>query len=89
MIIRIVLLALIGCGLAGFGVIVWTISPRADAPVAVAAPPPAPKVKLMVVVRSVRAGALLKTEDFGARDVDSWPRCCVRVSAPSRWPWMR
>jgi pilus assembly protein CpaB len=70
MIIRIVLLALIGCGLAGFGVIVWTISPRADAPVAVAAPPPAPKVKLMVVVRSVRAGALLKTEDFGARDVD-------------------
>ena len=69
MILRIVLLALIGCGLAGFGAIAWMVSPHADAPAGASASASA-KSKVLVAVRPIRAGALLKVDDIAAQDVD-------------------
>jgi pilus assembly protein CpaB len=67
--IRVALLALIACGLAGFGTIVWMVMPH-GADEAVAAAPPVDKVKVIVAAKALRAGALLKNEDTSVKEVD-------------------
>ena len=68
MILRVALLGLIACGLAGFGTIVWMVMPHGDS--AVAASIPVNKLKVLVASRALRPGALLKFDDIVARDVD-------------------
>jgi len=68
MIIRVALLALIACGLAGFGMIMWMVMPRGD--VAVAAVAPVEKMKVVVIAKGLRPGALLKSDDIAVRDVE-------------------
>ncbi len=68
MILRVALLAMIACGLAGFGTIVWMVMPHGDA--AVAATSPVTKIKVLVATRPLRPGSLLKSDDVGAREVD-------------------
>ena len=71
MILRIALLGLIICGLAGFGTIAWMVMPPTE--VAVAAPPPAPpvhKTKILVAAKPLRPGSLLKADDLEAADIE-------------------
>ncbi len=68
MIIRIALLGLIACGLAGFGTVVWMVTPHGDT--AVAATPVVNKLKVLVAARALRPGSLLKTDDITVREVD-------------------
>jgi pilus assembly protein CpaB len=67
--IRVALLALIACGLAGFGTIVWMVMPHGQ-DVAVAAAVPVDKVKVIAAAKALRAGALLKNEDTTIREID-------------------
>lgn len=68
MILRIALLGLIACGLAGFGTIVWMVTPHGDS--AVAATAPVTKLKVLVAAKALRPGALLKADDLTSREVD-------------------
>ena len=68
MILRIALLGLIACGLAGFGTIVWMVTPHGDT--AVAAVAPVAKMRVLVAAKALRPGALIKTDDLAAREVD-------------------
>ncbi len=68
MILRVALLGLIACGLAGFGTIVWMVMPHGD--VAMAASAPVEKLKVLIVAKPLRAGALLKTDDVASKEVD-------------------
>ncbi len=68
MILRIALLGLIACGLAGFGTIVWMVTPHGDT--AVAASAPVSKVRVLVAAKPLRPGALLKADDLAAKEVD-------------------
>ena len=67
--IRVALLALIACGLAGFGTIVWMVMPHGQETV-VAPVTPVDRVKVIVSARALRAGSLLKDEDTAVQDVD-------------------
>ena len=68
MIIRIALLSLIACGLAGFGTIVWMVAPHGDT--AIAATAPVTKLKVLVAARGLRPGSLMKADDITMREVD-------------------
>lgn len=68
MMIRVALLALIACGLAGFGTIMWMVMPHGD--VTVAAVAPVEKFKVIVIVKGLRPGALLKSDDVAIRDIE-------------------
>ena len=68
MILRVALLGLIACGLAGFGTIVWMVMPHNDA--AVVASAPANKIRVLVAAKLLKAGSLLKTDDLVIREVD-------------------
>ncbi len=68
MIIRIALLGLIACGLAGFGTIVWMVTPHGD--VAVAATPLVNRLKVLVAAKALRPGSLMKADDITVREVD-------------------
>lgn len=68
MILRVALLGLIACGLAGIGTIAWMVMPHGDS--AVAATAAVNRVKVLVAARALRAGALLKSEDLAGREVD-------------------
>ena len=69
MIVRVALLALIACGLAGFGTIVWMVAPHGDAATA-AAVAPSNHVKVLVAAKPLRPGSLLKVDDISGREVD-------------------
>lgn len=67
MLLRIALFAMLAFGVIGGGVVAWTLLTPAAAPVAVAdAPPPTTKAAMLVASRSLRAGSLIKPEDFAA-----------------------
>ena len=68
MILRVALLGLIACGLAGFGTIVWMVMPHND--VAAAALAPTNKIRVLVAAKALKAGSLLKTEDLVVREID-------------------
>jgi pilus assembly protein CpaB len=70
MIVRFALLALIACGLAGFGTIIWMVSPHGETAAASASVQTATKVKVLIAARPLRAGSLLKADDIGAREVE-------------------
>jgi pilus assembly protein CpaB len=67
--IRVALLALIACGLAGFGTIVWMVMPHGQ-DAAVAATVPVDKIKVIAAARALRPGVLLKNDDTTIREVD-------------------
>ena len=68
MILRVALLGLIACGLAGFGTIVWMVMPHGDT--AIAATAPVAKIRVLVAAKALRPGALLKSDDLTAKEVD-------------------
>ncbi len=70
MLLRIALFAMLAVGVAGGGVVAWTLlAAPAAAPVADAgAPPVAAKAAMLVAARSLRAGSLIKPEDFAAQE---------------------
>lgn len=65
--IRAVMFLLIAAGVAGFGVVAWVVMPT-EAAVA-AAPPPVPRLTVLVAARPLRPGALLKPEDVVPKEV--------------------
>ncbi len=71
MLLRIALFAMLTVGVIGGGVLAWTLlAPSAPAPAAVAdAPPPPAKASMLVAARALRAGSLIKPEDFAALEV--------------------
>ena len=68
--IRVALLGLIACGLAGFGTIVWMVMPHDEAAAVAAALPPVNKVRVLVAAKPLRPGALLKADDLAGKEVD-------------------
>ncbi len=66
--IRLAMMLLIACGLAGFGVAVWMLMPSEAAPAA-AAVAQVPKVAVFVVAQPLRPGMLLKPEDIAVGEV--------------------
>ncbi|GAC1340327.1 MAG: Flp pilus assembly protein CpaB [Acetobacteraceae bacterium] len=67
MVLRLAFFALMALGLAGFGTVAWVSTrPPAPDPADVAA---ATKITVLVAVRPVRAGNLLKPEDIGAKEM--------------------
>jgi len=66
--IRLAMMLLIACGLAGFGVAVWMLMPGDAAPPA-AAVAQVPKVAVFVVAQPLRPGMLLKPEDIAVGEV--------------------
>jgi pilus assembly protein CpaB len=77
MLLRIALFAMLAIGIAGGGVVAWTLlAPSAAAPVAAAEAPPPAKAAMLVAARSLRAGSLIKPEDFAALET-------VRADLPS------
>ena len=73
MIVRVALLALIACGLAGFGTIIWLVLPAGEASAAATAAlqPPVDKIKVLVAAKVVRAGTLLKAEEVAIKEIDA------------------
>jgi pilus assembly protein CpaB len=67
--IRVALLALIACGLAGFGTVVWMVMPH-NQDVAAAAAVPVDKIKVIIAAKALKPGALLKNEDTAIREID-------------------
>ena len=68
--IRVALLALIACGLAGFGTIAWMVMPHTPDAAAAAAVVPVDKVKVLVAAKALRPGSLLKNDEMAVREVD-------------------
>ena len=69
MLLRIALYAMLAVGVAGGGLVAWTLL-KPPAPVSVDAevPPPPAKVPMLVAAHAMRAGSLIKPEDFAAQD---------------------
>lgn len=66
MLLRIALFAMLAFGVVGGGVVAWTLLSPAAPVVAADAPPPTTKTAMLVASRSLRAGSLIKPEDFAA-----------------------
>ena len=69
MVLRILLFGLLLLGLAGFGGVAWYSLQPGQAPVADAPPPPA-KATFLVAARPLRAGTLIKPEDFAGQEME-------------------
>lgn len=73
MILRVALFALMGLGLAGFGSVAWmSMQPPPPPPAAAsasAAPAPPARVNVLSAARLLRAGTLVRPEDFAPRDM--------------------
>jgi len=69
MVLRIVFFALMALGLVGFGTVAWISTRPPPAPPAAAAPPPPTKVAVLVTAHPLRAGSLLKPEDFASKEI--------------------
>ncbi len=70
MMVRVALLALIACGLAGFGTIIWMVMPHSEDAVAAASSVPAEKIKVLVAAKALKAGSLMKPEEIAIREVE-------------------
>ena len=68
MIVRLALFTLMALGLFGFGTVAW-ISSHPPAPVATSRPAATEIQNVLVLTRDLRAGALLKADDLGARQL--------------------
>ena len=77
MLIRVLLFAIMAVVIGGGGLVAWTLlAPSAPPPVADAgAPPPPAKAAMLVTAHALRAGSLIKPEDFAAQEI-------VRVDIP-------
>ncbi len=75
MLIRIAVFGLLALGLCGFGTVAWVATrPPPDVPVAADAPaPPAMHHFILAASAPIRAGTLLKAEDFDAQDLPAVP----------------
>ncbi|TDH59610.1 Flp pilus assembly protein CpaB [Dankookia rubra] len=69
MLLRVLLFGLLLLGLAGFGGVAWYSLRPAEAPQAEAPPPPA-KASFLVAARLLRAGSLIKPEDFAGQELE-------------------
>lgn len=70
MLLRIALFAMLAFGVVGGGFVAWTLLTPAAVPIAAAdAPLPAAKAAMLVASRSLRAGSLIKPEDFAALEM--------------------
>jgi pilus assembly protein CpaB len=69
MVLRILLFGLLLLGLAGFGGVAWYSLQPGAVPVAEAPPPPA-KATFLVAARPLRAGTLIKPEDFAGQEME-------------------
>jgi pilus assembly protein CpaB len=69
MLLRILLFGLLLIGLAGFGGVAWVSLRPAETQQAREAPPPA-KAVFLVAARPLRAGTLIKPEDFASQELE-------------------
>ncbi len=70
MLLRIALYAMLVVGVAGGGLVAWTLlKPSAQASADADAPPPPAKVAMLVTAHAMRAGSLIKPEDFAAQEM--------------------
>ena len=70
MLLRIALFAMLTIGVVGGGVVAWTLLSPKPAPEAVAdVPPPPVKANMLVAAHALRAGSLIKPEDFAALEI--------------------
>lgn len=72
MILRVALFALMALGLGGFGVVAWLgmqPPPPPPAPLQADAPPPPARVVVLSAARPLRAGTLVRPEDFAPKDM--------------------
>lgn len=71
MIVRLLLLVLMGVGMAGFGTVAWIATRPAAAvrPAEAVAAPAVKKVHVLTAATDLRGGALLKPEDIKAREI--------------------
>lgn len=73
MILRLALFALMALGIGGFGMVAWLGMQPPPAPVVAAAqpeaPPPPTRVNVLAAARPVRAGALVRPEDFAPKEM--------------------
>ena len=85
MLLRILLFGFLLLGLAGFGGVAWYSLQPGQAPVAEALPPPA-KASFLVAARPLRAGTLIKPEDFAGQEmeVDAAPAGARRDTREAR-----
>jgi pilus assembly protein CpaB len=85
MLLRTLLFGLLLLGLVGFGGVAWVSLRPAETPVAEAPPPPA-KAMFLVAARPLRAGTLIKPEDFASQEmeVDAAPPGARRDSWEAR-----
>ena len=69
MILRIVLFALIVCGIGGFGAVVWVIVPKtSDASAAAVIPA---RTTVLIAAKALRPGMLLQPEDLAGNEFDT------------------
>ncbi len=69
MLLRIALYAVLAVGVGGGGFVAWTLlAPQAPAPVAADTPLAAAKAIMLVTAHAMRAGSLIKPEDFAAQE---------------------
>lgn len=69
MLLRVLLIGLLLLGLAGFGGVAWYSLRPAEPPVA-DAPPPPERAAFLVAARPLRAGTLIKPEDFASQEME-------------------
>jgi len=69
MLLRVLLFGLLLLGLAGFGGVAWYSLGSGASPLAEAPPPPA-KATFLVAARPLRAGTLIKPEDFAGQELE-------------------
>ncbi len=74
MVLRIVFFALMALGLVGFGTVAWISTRPPPPPPTAAAPPPPTKVAVLAAAHPIRAGSLLKPEDFAAKEIPQTER---------------
>jgi len=69
MLLRIALYAMLAVGVVGGGLVAWTLlKPSAPVSAEADAPPPPARAAMLVTAHPMRAGSLIKPEDFAAQD---------------------
>jgi pilus assembly protein CpaB len=86
MVLRILLFGLLLLGLAGFGGVAWYSLRPTEAPPSDTAAAPAAKANFLIAARPLRAGALIKPEDFATQEmeVDAAPAGARRDTRDAR-----
>jgi pilus assembly protein CpaB len=74
MVLRIVFFALMALGLVGFGTVAWISTRQPPPPASAAASPPPTKVAVLAAAHPLRAGSLMKPEDFATKEISQTDR---------------